>query len=1198
MPDRIVPVCNHPHPEDPSGKGNETENRAETENNVSDITLEDNVALLKQVQKIAKVGYWVYEASTDELKWSPEVYDIFGIESKEHGTETYESFLSFVHPDDVQRVWEAYDRHVRLQEPYELTHRILTGDGTEKHVQERCETHFDTEGLPIRSVGVVADITEVKRTQEELQQLFDTMAQGVVYQDETGRIFRANPAALQLLGLSLDQIEGRTSFDPAWYAIREDGSPLPGCEHPAMVALKTGTPVSGVVMGVYHPENNDYVWLLVSAKPQFRAGQNSPYQVYTSFADVTEQKHTADALRLSHEIFEQAGSIARIGSWNLNPATGTLQMSDVSRKIHELDDGVNLGLEEALAFFREGRTRETIRMAVEDCRQNGGGFDLELEFVGAKGTPRWVRTTGRAVLVAPGCTRLVGTIQDITPQRRAYEELRRQTRLQEMLMKISATYINLPLEHLEEAIQHSLEELGHFVEADRFYVFSYDFVRNSCCNTHEWCEEGIEPMIQELQHSSLDGIQDWVDTHLRGEVMNVADVPALPADNRLREILEPQGIKSIITMPLMDQGKCIGFIGLDSVRKHHVYSEVERKLLTVFSEMLVNVRKRMEALNALREHRQFLSQIIENSGSLIYTKDVNGAYLSANQRWCEVTGCPLVQALGKTDRELFLEKTADSFMENDRKALASSQPCEMEESIEGAGGIRHFLTVKFAIRDHEGNVTGVAGMSTDITERKRAEVDRLAKESAEAENQAKSAFLAKISHEILTPMNSIIGFANLLEREQGLGDSQRRQIQNISRSGEHLLGMINEILDLSKMEAGRMHVVMQDFNPRDMVLDLAGMFEYRAAAKGLAFRVDEVELLPGSIRSDPSKIRQILINLIGNAVKFTPEGWVALRMRVKRRVLADRREDVLSIEVEDTGPGIPREDLPRLYDVFYQGRLGLEMGGTGLGLSITRSLVELLGGEITLDSEVGAGSLFRVEVPVQISINSQASRHPSRRSVSGILADREPYRILVADGQAGNCEYLRDVLQPAGFTVACVDTAQALAECLPGFRPDAVLLNMQMPLLDGLATLFHMKDGSPACGIPVIAVGEDQMLPETHPDLCTLSRAVLRRPVLPDDVFDVLAEVLGIEYVYEPSSHLNPQQPLEPGYLREDASAMPANMRETLVESVEMGDMRRFELELSHVVARYPRLGATLRARAATYDYPGILGLLSQKETE
>jgi len=1031
--------------------------------------VEESEALLKQAQKIAKVGYWILETATNELKWSPEVYEIFGATAKENQSESYESFLSFVHPGDLDEVRRAFDQHLRLREPYELTHRILTGDGKEKHVQERCETEFDADGRPVRSVGVVADITEVKRAQEELQLLFDTMAQGVVYQDGTGRIFRANPAALRLLGLSQDQIEGRTSMDAEWHAIREDGSAFPGEEHPAMVALRTGRPVSNVVMGVYHPEMQAYIWLLVSAEPQFRAGQQRPFQVFASFTDITEQK-------------------------------------------------------------------------------------------------------------------------------RMYEELRRQTRLQEMLMNISATYINLPLEKLEGAVQRSLEELGRFVEADRFYVFSYDFAGGTCSNTHEWCAEGIEPMMQALQETSLEGMDDWVETHLRGGLMNVPDVPALPPDSSLRHILEPQGIKSIITMPLMDQGTCIGFIGLDSVRKHHHYSEVEQKLLRVFAEMLVNVRKRLEALNALRENRQFLSQIIENSGSLIYTKDVNGAYLSANRRWCEITGCPLDKALGKTDRELFPEKVSGTFMEQDRTVLASGQACELEEIFEGEHGIRYFLTVKFAIRDHDGRVTGVAGMSTDITERKKAEEDRIAREAAEAENQAKSSFLAKISHEIRTPMNSIIGFAHLLEREQGLSANQLRQIRNISKSGEHLLVMINEILDLSKMEAGRMNVVMQDFNPREMVLDLAGMFEYRAIAKGLAFRVEDVETLPASLRSDPCKIRQILINLIGNAVKFTGSGGVLLRMRIQSRVKEGGRQDSLIFEVEDSGPGIPEEERHRMYDVFYQGHVGLEAGGTGLGLSITKSMVELLDGEIELVSKVGSGSLFRVELPVEIFTDMPVSWHPSRLRVSGVLTDREPYRILVADDQAGNCEYLMDVLQPAGFRVACVRNGLELLELLPEFRPDAVLMNLHMPVLDGPGAIARLRENPPTRDLPVIVISASEVKPDTHPELYPLIQAGLRKPVLPDELFAALGKALGIEYVYEePASASKLGNTASPACIREEARALPPARLNALREAVETGDMRGFESELAEMERESPRLVTSLRGLASAYNYPDILKILKEE---
>lgn len=877
--------------------------------------------------------------------------------------------------------------------------------------------HHELRLLPLPGMQILAlirDVTEARRaaqalteSEAEFRHLFETLPQGVVYQAADGQIIRANPAACRLLGLSMEQLLGRESTDPRWQTLREDGSPFPGAEHPAMLSLVTGEAVEGVTMGVYHPLRAETVWLLVSATPEFREGAQRPWRVFASFVDITARRRAAAALAQSQELFEQAGQLARIGAWEVDVSRGTALWSAVTKAIHEVPPDYRPTLADGLRFCREGESRERAVRAVERIVSNAGDtFDEEFEIETAQGNRRWVRATGRGVYEAGKCVRLYGTFQDITDRQQVLLELTRQSELQQLLMDIAATYINLPLEQLEVAIEQSLGQLGEFSGADRFYVFRYDFQRMVTSNTHEWCAPGIQPQMPHLQDYPLQGMEAWIEAHQAGRPMQIADVQALAPDDALRITLEPQGIRSMVALPLMHEGVCLGFAGMDFVRAPHVVSDAELKLLAVFAQMLVNVRMRQEMLRELTENRNFLADVIENSGSLISIKDLDGNYLSVNQRWESMYRLNREAVLGRTDEELFDAALAGTLRAGDLGVIRTGRLRESEEQYDAPDGTRRFYTVRFPVRDRDGQVYGIVGMSTDITERQRLEEERQARALAEAANREKSAFLAKMSHEIRTPLNAIIGFSRRLMDDQSMQPRSADQIRTVHRSATHLLGMINDLLDYSRIEAGRISLQEQEFDLHGMLDDLAAMIRFRCEEKYLHFDFHWDPSLPRQVSGDGGKLRQIVMNLLGNAVKFTDRGQVALRAR---RGAGDPTSFKLEIEVEDSGSGIAPEELPHLFDEFWQGEAGRLAGGTGLGLPIAQQLVKLLGGgSIQVQSEPGRGSSFRFLIPLQTGSVPEAPETAgtpigsvsAARPIPAPLAEAQLIAVLAAQPEA------------------------------------------------------------------------------------------------------------------------------------------------------------------------------------------------------
>jgi PAS domain S-box-containing protein len=319
-----------------------------------------------------------------------------------------------------------------------------------------------------------------------------------------------------------------------------------------------------------------------------------PDKVIVVSRNVTDQKRTEEALKKSREQFELAVTGSNDGIWDWDLRDHSLYLSP---KWKEQLGYADHELENLFSTF-EGLLHPEDRPVVMAYvgRYLKGEFEpyqIEFRMRHKDGSWRWILGRGSAIKNGEGVPyRMAGSHTDITDRKQAEEALQSQSRLQRLLMEISSTYINLPLDRLDETIRSSLGELGEFVGADRVYLFDYDYNKQVSFNTHEWCAEGIPPQIEDLQEVPFSMTREWLEVHRKGEAMYIPDVNALSPSDSLREVLEPQGIKSLLAVPMMDGDDCLGFVGFDSVRRRHSYTENEQRLLTVFAQMLVSVRKR------------------------------------------------------------------------------------------------------------------------------------------------------------------------------------------------------------------------------------------------------------------------------------------------------------------------------------------------------------------------------------------------------------------------------------------------------------------------------------------------------------------------------------------------------------------------------------------------------------------------------
>ena len=476
-----------------------------------------------------------------------------------------------------------------------------------------------------------------------------------------------------------------------------------------------------------------------------------------------------------------------------------------------------------------------------------------------------------------------------------------------------------------------------------------------------------------------------------------------------------------------------------------------------------------------------------------------------------------------------------------------------------------------------------------------------AKDAAEAANRAKSVFLANMSHELRTPLNAVLGYSEMLLRDaaggrERLSPGQQEHLTTVHRSGEHLLTLINNVLDLSRIEAGRTAVNPSDFDLHELLGGIKEMFALTAARKGLTLLVEQQPELPRLVRTDQLKLRQMLINLMNNAFKFTERGGVILCASVgfPGEVEVDgkpRRALRLTFEVSDSGPGIAAEELAGLFQPFAQSASGRKAEeGTGLGLAITRQFAELLGGAIEARSTPGVGSIFSFTIDAYEPTREQPLTAADSRPVLGLAPGQTVWRILVADDDANSRRLLVQMLTPLGFAVEEAGDGHAAIAAWERWHPHLIWMDMRMPKLDGRQATRRIKAAPGGAETRIIALTASSFEEERAEILAAGCDDFLRKPYRAAALLELIEKHLGVRYIYGDAA-------AAPAALDGDALAdalrlLPADLLALLEEAATRTDMNEVERLVRQVGAQDPAAGARLQALANDFDYAGIASVL------
>ncbi len=984
----------------------------------------------------AEIGDWDMDLRTNVARRSLRHDQCFGY-AEAVPDWGYATFIAHVHPEDRDRVDRDY-REAMAMAPsgdYDVEFRVLWPDGSLHWLWSKGRFYFDEAGVAYRVAGIQVDITrrrqveaQLRHSEQDLAVTLQSIGDAVIATDVEGHVTRMNAAAERLTGWSVAEARLRPLGD-VFKTVDVDTR-----QHlidPVAQVMQTGEVVASHNHKTLLARDGNEYQISASAAPILESGGRT-IGVVLVFSDVTESYKARQALASAVESLERTSAMARIGGWELDVRTMQPRWSPETFRIHEVEPPVTPPLDEAIAFYPP-QSLALIQPALQAAIEHGTPWDLELPLVTATGRPIWVRTQCSAVLESGMVVQLRGAFHDITDRKRAELALRDSQNFNlSVLNSLSEQIAVLDADGVIVSVNAGWRRramLGGAASEDDFGVgMNYLHV----------CGQAVKSTADEDAGRTLAGIHSV----LRREAPEFhLEYPChSPTEERWFRV-------SVVPM----QGALPG---------------------AVVSHTDITERKQAEA--ALRTSESQYRQLFDSNPQPMWVFDSQTlAFLAVNAAAVAQYGYSRDEFLGMTVADI--RSSEDAVRLRNHIAVRRSGPRNSGSWAHRRkdGSLISVDIVSDSIDYAQRPALLVLAM--DVTEREQAEAARTrlneelegyrdhleelvevrtaelaaARQQADDANRAKSAFLANMSHEIRTPLNAIVGL-NYLIRQSDITAEQSARLDKIDSAGQHLLAIINDVLDLSKIEAGRVHVEATDFHLSAVLDNVHSIVADAARAKGLDIVVDS-NAVPMWLRGDPTRLRQALLNFASNAVKFTERGQISLRAKL----LSDEGEALLvRFAVEDTGIGITPEQLPRLFQAFEQADASItrKFGGTGLGLAISQRLARLMGGDCGVDSTPGVGSTFWFTAHLQRGHGVMPGRAASL--VAGAdMQLRERHRgrrILLAEDNEVNREVALAMLHGVALHVDTAgDGREALSLAQAGAY-DLVLMDMQMPDMGGL----------------------------------------------------------------------------------------------------------------------------------------------------
>jgi signal transduction histidine kinase/CheY-like chemotaxis protein len=745
----------------------------------------------------------------------------------------------------------------------------------------------------------------------------------------------------------------------------------------------------------------------------------------------------------------------------------------------------------------------------------------------------------------------------------ANAELARRAALEGLITTISSRFVTLEADDIDTAIETSLGEVAVFARSERARVFRMSDDESRATVTHEWTAPGVPPTRETAGTISRADSPAVFDHFSHNQVLLVPRRDDLPGSfAALRELMQRQDVVSAAIVPMVYANRPVGALAFQSLHHEQEWSQQDVRLLRLLGEIIAGAMFRKEQELQLR-HRlameksiaaistrfvsadpmsvdteidsalQTVGTLIGSDRGVVFLYSPDGSTARLTNEWV-APGCASIRHFVPEMRRETVPEVLDHFLR--KGTINASLPGKLPPGFEKLNellyqqpvlsrigvpivlrnqtiGILAFHSVVDERRwpDEDVRLMGLLGeIIASALSRREAEVALgRARDAAESASRAKSDFLASMSHELRTPLNGILGYAQLLRHEGRLLPEHGESIAAIERCGEHLLTLISDVLDLAKIESGKLDLEPMRFELSDFLRDVVDITRVRALQNGLTFSFETAGPIPDSIVADQRKLRQILLNLLGNAVKFTEAGSVTFRVLA---TALEGRRCRLRFDVEDSGVGIPAEEIERIFDPFQQVRqTGRQVEGTGLGLAICRRLVELLDGRLEVSSRPGHGTLFFVEVDVEAAPATESrGERPSAR-VIGYEGRRR--RILIADDKPDNRRILGQFVRSLGFDADLAVNGAAALEMAQRNPPDLVFMDLVMPVMDGFEAIRRLR-GDPALrGLRIVALSASAFDSTRARSLGSGCDQFLSKPLRLDDVLGVIEQELRLTWI-------------------------------------------------------------------------------------
>ncbi len=1035
---------------------------------------------------------------------------------------------------------------------------------------------------------------DLRESEARYQRMFDTANEGIWIQDENFVTTFINERMAEMLGYSAAELMQRKVTE---FMTKDDE-----VDHIRKMEERSRNISDVYERRMRHKDGSD-VWLLISATPIFDGDRFSGS--FAMLTDITARKEAEQRLATSEQLFRTLVEHSPDYIARYDRDLKRIYINPALQKQFAIPNGQALGNPPTTAspLTDPGRYMAHIKQAIETAAES---FD-EQTYRTPDGETRWTNSRFIPEFDSAGNVITVMVVShDITERKRAEQERQLRADLLAYIDRINRAIQST--NDLEIMMRNVLDEVLHIFACDRaFLVYPCDPSAKS------WTVP-MERTRPEYPGAGILNAELPMDEEVATTLELLLNSPGIvkfgpETDHPLpKDVSERYGFKSFMSMAIYPKvGKPWQF-GIHQCSYDRVWTAAEEQMLEEIGRRLT---EGLTSLLILRDMRESERKLVE-AQRLAHTGNWELDLIDNTLAWSDE-----IYRIFEIDKNKFgasYEAFLDAIHPDDRamvntaytESLENKQPYNIVHRLLMKGGRIKYVNERCeTFYDAVGKPVRSVGTVQDITEQKlredelrryrdhleetvqqRTEELRLARDAAETANKAKSVFLANMSHELRTPLNAILGFSQMMQQDPHLNANQHETLDIINNSGEHLLKLINDVLEIAKIEAGKLQLDIATFDLQGLVREVSDMMRLRAEQKGLQLELDQSSEFPRYIKGDEARLRQILVNLVSNAVKFTDEGIVTIRLSIKNNA-----RHHLVIEIKDTGPGISKEDQQRLFKPFVQLPEGKTHIGSGLGLSIVHQFVQLMKGTISVDSTPGKGSLFRVELPLneaeEMDIDRLSDEHHGE--VVGLAPGQPTYRILIAEDHRDNQLLLANLMTDIGMEVKTADNGEECVETFKEWKPDLIWMDHRMPVMDGDEATRRIRKMRNGKKVKIVAVTASAFKEQQEELLNAGMDGFVRKPYQFSEIYDSMAQLLGVEFTYSEEA---PVKPLPSALTPTQLEAIPMTILTELRDAAESLDRERIHTAINHIAELDKKLGHALSHMADEFDYPSILDLL------